>query len=108
MFDRSFTLEITDRPDVLARVVTLCQQRRCQVTSLSYSAGDRHRAAGLVLSVRAPSWHGDRLAAWLAGLVDVLDVQELTAAPGLGVPPGSDDAAPWNLTATLTESSSVS
>jgi acetolactate synthase small subunit len=81
MFDRCFTLEITDQPDVLARIVTLCGQRRCQVTGLSYRAADRHRAAELVLSVRAPSWHGDRLAAWLAGLVDVLEVRESRAAP---------------------------
>jgi acetolactate synthase regulatory subunit len=77
MLDRRFTLEITDRPDVLARIVTLCQQRRCQVTALSYIAADRHRTGEVVLSVSASSWHGDRLGAWLGGLVDVLEVHEL-------------------------------
>lgn len=80
MFDRRFTLEITDRPAVLARIVTLCQQRCCEITALSYIAADRHRGAELELSVRASSWHGDRLAAWLASLVDVVRVEEAGAA----------------------------
>jgi acetolactate synthase small subunit len=91
MFDRRFALELTDCPDVLPRIVTLCQQRRCQITALTYAAGDRHRAAELTLSVRASSWHGDRLAAWLAGLVDVLDVRENRQAPVAAVAATADD-----------------
>jgi acetolactate synthase small subunit len=76
MIVRCYSLETTDRPDVLARVVTLCQQRRCAVTSLHYTAGDRHRHAQLVLSVCGSGWHADRLATWLGGLVDVIAVRE--------------------------------
>jgi acetolactate synthase small subunit len=77
MFDRRFVVSIADQPDVLGRVVMLCQQRRCQVVSLSFVASDRHRGGELALTVRASAWHGDRLGAWLAGLVSVLDVEEL-------------------------------
>jgi acetolactate synthase regulatory subunit len=80
MFERRFTIEITDRPDTLGRILVLCQQRRCQVTALSYVGADRHRRAQLSLTVRAPSWHVDRLPLWLSGLVDVLEVREPSAA----------------------------
>jgi hypothetical protein len=74
--------------------VTLCQQRRCQVTALSYRAADRHRDVELVLSVQASSWHGDRLAVWLAGLVDVLEVREAGGGParGLATRPGDPES----------------
>jgi hypothetical protein len=78
MFDRRFIVRITDQPDVLNRVVVTCQQRRCQVVALSFVAPDRHRQGELSLTVRAPGWHGDRLACWLAGLVSVVEVEELT------------------------------
>ena len=78
MFDRRFIVRITDQPDVLNRVVVMCQQRRCQVVALSFVAPDCHRHGELSLTVRAPSWHGDRLACWLAGLINVIGVDELT------------------------------
>jgi acetolactate synthase regulatory subunit len=85
MFERRFTIEITDRPDTLGRILVLCQQRRCQVTALSYIGADRHRHAQLSLTVRAPSWHVERLPVWLSGLVDVVEVRgqaELSRAGG--------------------------
>ena len=90
MFERRFTIEITDRPDALGRILVLCQQRRCQVTALSYVGADRHRRAQLSLAVRAPSWSLDRLPRWLCGLVDVLEVRESGAAPARWCPTGAD------------------
>ena len=77
MFDRRFTIRTSDRPEVLGRVVTLCQQRRCQIVTLSFVRGDGHRRGELFITVRASSWHGDRLAAWLSSLIDVVEVHEL-------------------------------
>jgi acetolactate synthase small subunit len=76
MFDRRFTIRTSDRPDVLGRIVALCQQRRCQIVTLSFVGGDDHREGQLLITVRASTWHGDRLAAWLSSLVDVVDVRE--------------------------------
>jgi hypothetical protein len=72
---------------VLGRVVVVCQQRRCQITSLSYRAADRHRAGELVLSVRAPAEAADRLPRWLLRLVDVEAVHEAGAEEPWHDPP---------------------
>ena len=79
MLDRRFTLEIADDPDALPRVVALCRRRRCELTAVSYRAGDRHRRGELRLSVRAPDWYAERLGGWLAGLIPVLRVHDLDA-----------------------------
>lgn len=78
MFDRHFTLEVTDQAAVLARIVVLCQQRRCHVVALSFVAADRHRGGELSLTVRASNWHAERLAGWLGTLVDVVKVHDVS------------------------------
>jgi acetolactate synthase small subunit len=80
MFDRRFTVQITDHPAVLARVVTVCHQRQCEITALSYRAADRHRGGELALSVRAPAYAANNLAQWLLRLVDVQGVHEAEGA----------------------------
>jgi acetolactate synthase small subunit len=69
------TLDVTDRADVLPRIVGLCHRRGCEIISLSYERGDRHRPGRLDLAVRADDRHLRPLAPKLAALVDVQDVR---------------------------------
>ena len=86
MFEHRFTIDITEQPDVIHRILTTCRRRNCQVVALAFVAGDRHRRGQLTLTLRASHWHGDRIASWLAGLIDVLHIQESDAAATAGAP----------------------
>lgn len=71
-----YSLELYDRPDVLARVVTLFRRRGCEVVSMEYVAADRHRPGRLNVALRTDDRHARPLQAQLAGLVDVRGVLE--------------------------------
>ena len=66
-----YSLDVTDRPDVLPRVVATVRRRGGEIVALSYAGGDRHRPGHLDLVVRAPR----PLDTWLEGLVDVRRVR---------------------------------
>ena len=72
-----YSLEVTDRPDVLQRVVTLFRRRGCEVVSMEYVAADRHRPGRLDVALRADERHARPLPFQLEGLVDVRAVREL-------------------------------
>lgn len=68
-------LTVTPGPAVLERVVSACRSRRCDIVSLEYRAGDRHRPGRVSLTVQG----ADRMVGLaqdrLARLVDVLAVE---------------------------------
>jgi acetolactate synthase regulatory subunit len=66
-----YTLAVTERPDVLPRVVSTVRRRGGEIVALSYACGDRHRPGTIDLAVRSSR----PLDAWLAGLVDVQAVR---------------------------------
>jgi acetolactate synthase regulatory subunit len=76
MHTRRYSLEVTDVPDVLPRVVNLCRRRGCEIVSMEFVSGDRHRPGRLDVALRASERHARPLSAWLAALVDVRDVRE--------------------------------
>jgi len=73
---RRFTIELSDAPDALPRVVSLCRRRGARILALSYSGADRHRPARLEIALRTDQRRGRPLAAGLSGLLDVRDVRE--------------------------------
>src|SRR4051812_30791397 len=75
----TFALEVTDDPAALVRVLVTLQRRQCGITAVESHRGDRHRPGRLLVSIQARPAQARRAAAWLANLVDVLDVAE--AAP---------------------------
>ena len=78
----TYSLDVVDRPDVLLRVISTCQRRRCHVVSVDYARGDRHRPARLRLSVEASDPRLESLLTEkLRGLVDVRSVS-VESAPG--------------------------
>ncbi len=92
---RRYSLRCADSPDVLLRVLSLCQRRRCEVVALDYVRCDAHRPGRLLLTVRAGERHGSRLAQWLAGLVfveAVWSIDEGGAAGGAAEPRRADTA----------------
>ena len=76
----TFELEVTDDPAAVVRVLGTLQRRRCRITAVDFSRADRHRPGRLLVSVDAPPSHAHRMGAWLANLVDVLEVIEIPAA----------------------------
>jgi acetolactate synthase regulatory subunit len=76
MHTRHLSLELTEQPDALPRVVTLCRRRGAEIVSLSYSGADRHRPARLELALRTDDRRGRPLVANLRSMVDVRSVQE--------------------------------
>jgi acetolactate synthase regulatory subunit len=65
------SIELGDRPDGLARVLTVLRRRQCRVTSVDYAAPDRHYGGRLVIAVAAPSARAHCVRAWVENLVDV-------------------------------------
>src|SRR3954463_10936526 len=90
----TFALEVTDDPAALVRVLVTLQRRQCRITAVEVDRGDRHRPGRPLVrrpappggrrraSPRAPRAQPRRAAAWLANLVDVLDVAEPAAGAG--------------------------
>jgi len=74
------SVELGDPPDGLARVLTVLRRRQCRVTSVDYSAADRHYGGRLVIAVASPSAHAHCVPAWVENLVDVRAVTCLEPA----------------------------
>jgi hypothetical protein len=72
---RNLELEITTSQQVLVRVLTILQRRRCRVLHVDYVAGDRHYPGRLLISVEAPAGHAHCVERWLGNLVDVVGVR---------------------------------
>jgi len=72
---RNLELQITASQEVLVRVLSLLQRRRCRVLQVDYVAGDRHYPGRLAISVEAPAGHAHCLESWVGNLVDVVGVR---------------------------------
>jgi len=70
-------LDVHDGPDVLVRVLTLLRKRRCVITGVDYLAPDRHHPGRMVIALDAPMTHAHCVEAWLANLVDVVEVAQI-------------------------------
>jgi acetolactate synthase small subunit len=75
--ERTLEIELCDAPDALVRVLTMLQRRRCRITAVEFAAADRHRPGRLVITLEPPGRHAHCVVAWVAGLVDVVGVDEL-------------------------------
>ncbi|WP_205696828.1 hypothetical protein [Conexibacter sp. SYSU D00693] len=60
-----------DGQDALHRVLALCHARQCDVTSVRYERGDRHRPPRLELGLAGEAQQLRRLVGRLEGLVGV-------------------------------------
>ena len=67
-------LDVHDGPDVLVRVLTTLRRRRCEITHVDYVARDRHHPGRMVIAIETPRAHAHCVEAWLANLVDVVEV----------------------------------
>ncbi len=70
----SLTLSVVDSADIVARVLTTLHRRRCHLLHVDYTAGE-HGRGRLLIDYVPPLRHGHCVAAWVANLVDVLDVR---------------------------------
>ena len=73
-------LDVHDGPDVLVRVLTMLRRRRCEITHVDYFARDRHHPGRMVVTIEAPPAHAHCVEAWLANLVDVVEVSALVTS----------------------------
>ena len=67
-------VRVLDIPDAIVRVLATLRRRRCRITAVDFSAGDRHRPGWLRIRVLAPPATANSLRHWVANLVDVLEV----------------------------------
>jgi acetolactate synthase small subunit len=74
---RRLTLDVHDGPDVLVRVLTTLRRRRCEITRVDYVARDRHHPGRMLIAIEAPRAHAHCVEAWLANLVDVIEVRQV-------------------------------
>ena len=81
--ERTFIVHVEDRPGVLNRVVSLFRRRLYNIESLSVGRCERPFVSRITLVVRADREAAARLEANLYKLVDVLAVQDVTAAPAV-------------------------
>ena len=70
-------VRVEDVPNAVVRVLGILQRRQCRVTSVDFAEADHHRPGRLVVGVVAPPAHAHCVAAWVANLVDVLEVERL-------------------------------
>jgi acetolactate synthase-1/3 small subunit len=81
MMPRTFVVHVHDEPDVLTRVASLCRRRAFPVESLTIGRTQVPGVLRLTLVVKADPVGARRLAANLARLVDVLEVEDVTDRP---------------------------
>ena len=72
---RRYAVETTGRDDVLVRVLALLRRRGCRIVAVDFHTADRHGPGRFEVCVEAPPRTEDRIEAWLAALVDVLEVR---------------------------------
>ena len=80
---RTFIVHVEDHPGVLNRVVSLFRRRLYNIESLSVGRSERPQVSRITLVVRADAEAAARLQANLYKLIDVLAVQDVTAAPAV-------------------------
>jgi acetolactate synthase-1/3 small subunit len=80
---RTFIVYVEDRPGVLNRVVSLFRRRLYNIDSLSVGRSERPQVSRITLALRADAEAAARLAANLFKLIEVLAVQDVTAAPAV-------------------------
>ena len=76
---RRFALDVGAAPDVPVRVLGLLRRRQCRVVAVDFHEADRHGPGRFELTVLAPPRTAERVEAWLAGLVDVHEVEAVVA-----------------------------
>jgi ACT domain-containing protein len=64
-------IDLTEAPGGLMRVLTVLARRRCEITSVDFAAGDRHRDARLTVGIVAPAGRSHCVEAWLENVVGV-------------------------------------
>ncbi len=70
---RTLSLDLSDEPDALMRVLSLLHRRRCEILSIDYDAGHRRRPR-LTVRVRHHGGRPESLEAGLRGTIGVLGV----------------------------------
>lgn len=73
---RRLALEVSDCPDVLARVIGVCLRRRCDLREVVFRRATPAAPATIELSLLVGPRQDGPLRDWLAGLVDVRAVRE--------------------------------
>ncbi len=69
-------IDVSDHPDVLQRIVSVCRRRACRIVSLRYAACGDGESARVALGVEG--LYAARVGRWLEGLVDVLAVRTVS------------------------------
>jgi acetolactate synthase regulatory subunit len=72
---RRYAVETTGRGDVLVRALALLRRRGCRIVAVDFHEADRHGPGRFELCVQAPPRTEHRIEAWLAALVDVVEVR---------------------------------
>jgi acetolactate synthase regulatory subunit len=72
---RRYAVETTGRDDVLVRALALLRRRGCRIVAVDFHEADRHGPGRFDVCVDAPPRTEHRIEAWLAALVDVVEVR---------------------------------
>ena len=72
---RRYAVETTGRGDVLVRALALLRRRGCRIVAVDFHEADRHGPGRFDVCVEAPPRTEHRIEAWLAALVDVVEVR---------------------------------
>jgi acetolactate synthase regulatory subunit len=75
---RRLSIAATDDREVLLRVLIVLRRRGFTVLAVDYEAGDAHRPTVLSLTVESTARTAHQLEAWLANVVGVLAVDDIT------------------------------
>lgn len=73
---RHLTLVVSDRSDVLARVICVCLRRGCDLREVLFRRASATGPATVELALVVGPRQAGSLHAWLGGLVDVRSVRE--------------------------------
>src|SRR4051794_5422109 len=71
---RRYAVATTGRDDVLVRALALLRRRGCRIVAVDFHEADRHGPGRFDVCVEAPPRTEHRVEAWLAALVDVVEV----------------------------------
>jgi hypothetical protein len=72
------TIQAADYARVLMPVLVTLHRRRCQITAMSYAADGAGGCGHLELSLLSPRAHASCVPRWLANVIGVLRVDELS------------------------------
>ncbi len=74
---RRLELDVIDHADVLLRIVSVCHRRGCRIDAFHYERLPSG-SGRVLLAVEADADQGARLVQWLAKIIHVLNVRQLT------------------------------